>query len=104
LLEVDDTGGYIITDANGEVLDDTMKNGGGGGMRSGAVGWTDYGEIMDDLAAFLMHDADLYDATRTDSDDGLEDFIFGWEIGAWANARTDELSMLASYREDKRPT
>lgn len=89
---------HIITDANGEVIAEEL---GGMGMEAG-IAWEDWGEMLDDFASFLLHDADLYDASRADSDDGLEGYIFSWEVAAWANARTDELSMLANYREDKR--
>jgi hypothetical protein len=101
LLEVDDTGDYIITNADGEVLDDTMKNGGGGGMRAGAMGWEDYGEVMDDLAAFLQHDGERFSYMGDDEPD-MDDLIFDERVARWAGEHYDELSILANYREDKR--
>jgi hypothetical protein len=58
---------------------------------------------MDDLAAFLRHDADAYDYNRSgESVEAHDEYLFGFEVAAWANAHEDELSTLACYREDKR--
>lgn len=99
-LEIETNGGdadWCITGASGE----TLACSGPGTTMGGD--WDDYGEAMDSLASFLLHDADQYDANR--SGEGIEahdEYIFGERVAAWANAHYDELSILACYCEDKR--
>lgn len=105
LLEVDSAGDYRITDAQDEILAETVDTtpGEGNGLRMGTRP-EDYGDIADDLAAFLRHDGDRFAYMRGggDTDDG-EHYIFGSEeVARWAMHHEDELSILANYREDKR--
>ena len=97
LLEVDAAGDYRITDAEGTVIGETVDTaaGKGEGLRFGTKP-EDYGEIMDDLAAFL-----LYYGT-TDSFDEVRRSPFPIGVLNWVPDHEDELSILACYREDKR--
>lgn len=112
LLEVDSAGDYRITDASGSILIDTLvPPWTGHDLRMGTPP-EDYGEIADDLAAFLGHDAEIiefsdqgswgkqYPASAKEVDE--EELIFPIKVAIWAEAHNDELSMLANYREDKR--
>lgn len=100
LLEVDINGDYRITDECGKVLDDTVdtKPGEGQGLRFGTPP-KDFGEIMDDLAAFLCYDGEFF---YYESEWPMpHDLIFSEQVAMWAAKHWDELSMLACYREDK---
>lgn len=101
LLEVDSSGDYRITDADGNVLDETVDSvpGEGMGLNFG-LPVQDYNEAMDDLAAFLRHDGDLYASTADEPDH--PEYMFRLDVAMWAHAHEDELSELACYREDKR--
>lgn len=108
LIEVDRAGDYRISDAADEVTAETVdtRPGEDMGIHAGQGGpprAEDYGDILDDLAAFLMHDGDNYDASRSgDYQEAHDEFSFGINTAAWASAHYDELSILASYMEDKR--
>lgn len=105
VLEVDSAGDYRITDASGDVLIDTLvPPHTDHDIRAGAMGWEDYGEIADDLAAFLGHDAEIVESADTDVDHFYEDaeLLFPAKVARWAKGHSDELSMLACYMEDKR--
>lgn len=84
---------YRITDASGEVIasgDDFL------------FGTTpeDYGEIMDDLAGFLRHDAELWEGVGDGHIPEPDEWIFPTPVVQWAFNHEDELSILACYRED----
>lgn len=99
LIEVDASGDYRITNAYGLVIVETADTypGDGYGLRFG-VPPEDYGEILDDLAAFL-----LYYAPEPEHDNpfgtGTNDLS---SLVEWTLTHEDELSTLANYREDKR--
>ena len=112
LLEVDSAGDYRITDAWGEVIWDTIAHETKASMHPGAMGWADYGEVMDDLAAFLGHDAEMFEFSEEGSwgkrypnsakDVDEDELIFNLEVARWADEHSDELSILANYREEGR--
>lgn len=58
LIEVDASGLYRLTDGAGVVLEDTLTS---GGMRIGWRGWQGWGDVLGTLAAFLSHDAELWE-------------------------------------------
>lgn len=107
LIEVDNTGDFIITSKDGTILVDTVQH--GGGMRSGAGGWQDYGKIIDDLAAFLKHDAEIWEfspegswgkrhpESAIDIDD--QELIFNREVAQWADEHDYELCELNAQLE-----
>lgn len=113
LIEVDSAGDYRITNAYGVVIAETVDSepGQNKGLHRGGGGppmAEDYGDIMDDLAAFLSHDGSRYESLKDmgDYDDG-EDYIFTGLIepdgvAQWAYEHEMELSELACYQEDKR--
>ena len=113
LIEVDSSGDYRITDQHGRVLAETVDTSPGSGVHfGGGREPEDYGEILDSLASFLGHDAEIFEFSEEGSwgkhypasADELDtsELIFNVEVARWADEHDDEISILACYMEDLR--
>lgn len=103
-LHVSPNGEYLLEDAQGKVIVE------GDDLRP-APSTQDTLELAASMASFIGHDGELYEFSPdgswgsrypdSASEVDLEDWIFGPELGKWADEHYDELSELATLDEEE---
>lgn len=112
LVEVDEAGDYRITDAEGDVVAETVDS--VPGQQQGVYCHARrlaYEEIIASLCSFALHDAELYEFSSAGpwgkrypasaDDPETKDWVFGLSVGKWAYEHAEELAELASMDEER---